>query len=179
MSENNAERSPGEFMRQAMEGGGGLDTFFARRSFLAALLGSFGTFFAGLSIYGIVRFFSPPGQEAAVKDVVVKKGALAPGRAHEVMYGSTPLLVVRDEAGAVTVFSAVCTHLGCLVKWVPRGAAKGAPAAVTDPYVFYCPCHDGVFDSHGRVIAGPAPLPLEKIPFEERGDEIIIGRKSS
>ena len=58
---------------------------------------------------------------------------------------------VTDEgSGNFVVFSRVCTHLGCLVRWDENKRH------------FHCPCHGGVFDHAGNVIAGPPPRPLER-----------------
>ncbi|QDT53818.1 Cytochrome b6-f complex iron-sulfur subunit [Caulifigura coniformis] len=58
--------------------------------------------------------------------------------------------VHRDADGRVTVLSAVCTHMGCLVRW--NKAAE----------TWDCPCHGSRFATDGHVIAGPAETPLEK-----------------
>jgi Rieske Fe-S protein len=47
--------------------------------------------------------------------------------------------------------SAVCQHLGCRVNW-DDGTQQ-----------FRCPCHGGVYDREGRVVAGPPPRPLERL----------------
>jgi menaquinol-cytochrome c reductase iron-sulfur subunit len=61
-------------------------------------------------------------------------------------YGAFILRKSQDE---VTVFSNVCTHLSCRVNWD------------TDKQAYICPCHDGRFDSTGKVIFGPPPRPLD------------------
>jgi Rieske Fe-S protein len=47
--------------------------------------------------------------------------------------------------------SSVCQHLGCRVRW---DQAKQQ---------FLCPCHGGVYDRTGRVVAGPPPRPLDRL----------------
>jgi Rieske Fe-S protein len=66
-------------------------------------------------------------------------------------YDGQRVAAYRDEAGKVTVCSAVCTHMGCLVDW---NAAERS---------WDCPCHGSRFTTEGRVIAGPAESPLERI----------------
>ena len=48
----------------------------------------------------------------------------------------------------ITVFSNWCTHLSCRVTWQE------------DEQNYICPCHDGLFDVNGQVIAGPPPEPM-------------------
>jgi glycine/D-amino acid oxidase-like deaminating enzyme/nitrite reductase/ring-hydroxylating ferredoxin subunit len=56
--------------------------------------------------------------------------------------------VYRDETGATTVRSAICTHMGCVVGW---NTAEGT---------WDCPCHGSRFKTSGEVISGPAEEPL-------------------
>ena len=60
--------------------------------------------------------------------------------------------VSRDERGKATIVSPVCTHLGCLVAWNPA------------EHTWDCPCHGSRFMPNGRVLAGPAESPLERLP---------------
>jgi Rieske Fe-S protein len=57
--------------------------------------------------------------------------------------------IVRDRERGFAACSAVCTHLGCTVRW--SGGDRR----------FYCPCHGSIYDAAGNVIDGPAPRPLD------------------
>jgi glycine/D-amino acid oxidase-like deaminating enzyme/nitrite reductase/ring-hydroxylating ferredoxin subunit len=57
----------------------------------------------------------------------------------------------RDENGALTLRSATCTHLACVVGW---NAAERS---------WDCPCHGSRFSVDGNVIAGPAEAPLPPV----------------
>lgn len=59
---------------------------------------------------------------------------------------------LRKSATDVTVYSPICTHLGCRYNWDPQGGH------------FVCPCHGSVFSLDGKVLAGPAPRPLDTLP---------------
>lgn len=62
---------------------------------------------------------------------------------------------VVGPASGFTAFSMYCTHLGCPVHWLPKPAD-----------LFLCPCHGSAFYSNGTVAAGPAELPLVKLPVQ-------------
>lgn len=57
----------------------------------------------------------------------------------------------RDEAGQVTLRSAICTHMGCAVGWN------------TGERTWDCPCHGSRFKPTGDVISGPAEAPLSTV----------------
>jgi len=49
------------------------------------------------------------------------------------------IAVVKTQDGTVKAFSAVCTHLGCIVQY--QGDRK----------VFHCNCHGSEFDLSGKI----------------------------
>jgi nitrite reductase/ring-hydroxylating ferredoxin subunit len=75
--------------------------------------------------------------------------ALAPGQAGIVRRGAGKVAAYREEDGTLHVVSAVCTHLGCQVKWNEA------------EHSWDCPCHGSRFDFTGRLIQGPAVKDLE------------------
>ncbi|MGH7164848.1 MAG: ubiquinol-cytochrome c reductase iron-sulfur subunit, partial [Nitrospiraceae bacterium] len=70
--------------------------------------------------------------------------------------------VVKQSDGQVTVFSPLCTHLGCGYHW--DGAERK----------FKCPCHGSVYDGSGNVLHGPAPRPLDQLPSKVEGGRLLV-----
>jgi Rieske Fe-S protein len=75
-------------------------------------------------------------------------GNLAPGEARVESWGFDKYASYRDPTGKLFTVSAVCTHLGCIVRWNPAETS------------WDCPCHGSRFDPQGRVLHGPATRPL-------------------
>jgi glycine/D-amino acid oxidase-like deaminating enzyme/nitrite reductase/ring-hydroxylating ferredoxin subunit len=70
---------------------------------------------------------------------------VAPGKAAIIRRGLRKVAVYRDDAGALHERSAICTHLGCVVRWNPGERT------------WDCPCHGSRFDYRdGHVVNGPA-----------------------
>jgi len=69
------------------------------------------------------------------------------------------------SSGKLTVLSAVCSHLGCLVNYRKESRE------------FVCPCHGGKYDLAGRNIAGPPPAPLTAYPVEVKNGVVMVGIK--
>lgn len=59
--------------------------------------------------------------------------------------------------------SAVCTHLGCITRFLPAER------------IIACPCHGSRFNLDGEVIAGPAPRPLPwfQVDLSPRGLAVV------
>jgi Rieske Fe-S protein len=62
----------------------------------------------------------------------------------------------RDEHGELSIVSAVCTHMGCIVRF--NQAEK----------TWDCPCHGSRFSTRGEVIGGPAEEPLQEVKDRRR-----------
>lgn len=70
--------------------------------------------------------------------------------------------VLRKEGGELHVFSNVCTHLSCRVKWREQARA------------YVCPCHEARFDIDGNVLYGPPPRPMDEYEYKIEEGNIII-----
>ena len=117
-------------------------------------------------LYPIIAFLLPPKSRASGPNYV-EAGALQelPVNSGKVFqFGSQPSILVSTAAGALPAFNATCTNLGCTVQYVPESK------------VIWCPCHNGMFDLHGLVIAGPVPRPLQEYKVNVLEGGIIVSR---
>ncbi len=134
----------------------------SRRGFLdwIVALGTMITTVA-VSIPGLMYLW--PAAKGGGDENVEVEGAskMATGQGKTIQVGSQAVVVVRHRSG-FKAFSAVCTHLGCLVKWDQSAKA------------FLCPCHAAIFDENGKVVSGPPPAPLPEFVVKEIGDKIFV-----
>lgn len=137
----------------------------SRRRFLRFLLGFSVVSTVSIIAAPIVGFLIPPKVQSAGGGGKVLVGSMTdlPANTGKVVaMGSKPVIVTNTEAG-VTAFSAVCTHLGCIV---------GYDSTVRQ---IVCPCHDGHFNaSTGVVISGPPPRPLAPVATAIEGDQVFV-----
>ncbi|HZS16908.1 MAG TPA: FAD-dependent oxidoreductase [Candidatus Udaeobacter sp.] len=89
------------------------------------------------------RDYVTPGSVKSVDDIPSGQGAL-------LRHGIKKIAAYRDEAGELHALSAVCPHLGCVVRW--NACEK----------TWDCPCHGSRFDALGVVVNGPAISDLER-----------------
>jgi glycine/D-amino acid oxidase-like deaminating enzyme/nitrite reductase/ring-hydroxylating ferredoxin subunit len=82
-------------------------------------------------------------------------GALAPGAGAVVRTDAGNVAVHVDRQGDLHAVSAICTHLGCVVRW--EAAANS----------WACPCHGSRFTPDGEVIEGPATENLAEVEVGE------------
>jgi Rieske Fe-S protein len=90
----------------------------------------------------------------AASDIPVGGGAI---------YTAAKVVVTQPASGQYKAFSAVCTHVGCVVNKVTSGTID-------------CPCHGSEFKiTDGAVVAGPAssPLPARRIKIVD-GQVILL-----
>ena len=110
---------------------------------------------------------SAPGSASAAAGTGSAAGALA--TTSEIPVGSGKIfteqkvVVTQPTSGDFKAFSAVCTHMGCIVSQISNGTID-------------CPCHGSQYSiKDGAVVAGPAPSPLPAEPIKLSGTSIVLG----
>ena len=73
------------------------------------------------------------------------------GEGRVIEHGGAKVAVYRGPDGALTMRSAICTHMGCVVAWNET------------EHTWDCPCHGSRFTASGEVISGPADAPLDPV----------------
>ena len=88
--------------------------------------------------------YAAPGEINSLDDLKLGKGAV-------VRRGLKKLAAFRDEAGALHLRLASCTHVGCHLHWNSFETC------------WDCPCHGSMFDVDGQPINAPAIGPLARV----------------
>ena len=139
-----------------------------RRKFLNWFLGTAaGAFFIAVT-YPISRYLIPPEVEESTAHTVtlaLKPQDIKPNSGQIFRFGSQPAIIVRTAAGDLKAFTAVCTHLACIVQYRP------------DLTQIWCACHNGHFDLNGKNVEGPPPKPLDEYTVNVRGDQIVVSKR--
>jgi Rieske Fe-S protein len=78
------------------------------------------------------------------------------------VFTAARVVVTQPIRGQYRAFSAVCTHVGCIVNRVTSGTID-------------CPCHGSEFRiTNGAVVTGPAPSPLPGKQIKIVDDKIVL-----
>jgi Rieske Fe-S protein len=79
------------------------------------------------------------------------------------IFTSEKVVVTQPNSGDFKAFSAICTHMGCIVSTISNGTID-------------CPCHGSQYSiSTGAVVGGPAPSPLPAQAIKLTGSNIFLG----
>src|SRR6267378_1442349 len=116
--------------------------------------------------YTLIRYIIPPNIRERIMDVInAGKYTDIPFNSAKILrFNKKAIILVRTEQDQVKAFSAVCTHLGCIVEFKP------------DRRLFKSNCHGSEFDLTGKNIAGPAPSPLKPYRVELKEDNVLVSQ---
>jgi Rieske Fe-S protein len=93
------------------------------------------------------------GALAAVAEIPVGGGKI---------FSGPQVVVTQPTAGEFKAFSAVCTHMGCIVNQISNRTID-------------CPCHGSQYSiATGDVLAGPAPRPLPAKQIKVTGGSVFL-----
>jgi cytochrome b6-f complex iron-sulfur subunit len=144
-----------------------LARIFSRRTMLNVAIGSTGLVSAALLGIPLGAYLSAPtGQRSLDGDFLVGRLDQIPvGGSRTRFVDGEEVIFVRRSEDSVLGFSATCTHSNtCLVEW--RAEVRQ----------LVCPCHRGIFDMRGNVVAGPPPRPLRQRDVVVRDGNIYVRR---
>lgn len=149
-----------------------------RRRFVAVVLGAIASAITGILGVPLAGFFALPAlrkterrwlevgpvsefSEGELKKVIAKAlvAQVWPKETSEVA-----LYVLNRGADQFTLYHIHCTHVGCPVRWNSQAGR------------FFSPCHGGVFDRDGQVLAGPPPRPLDRYEYKIEKGILYAGR---
>ncbi len=147
----------------------------SRKGFVNVVIASVGGLMGALIAIPAVAYLISPATRIKQKESWISAGPLEnytigePGlfnftqttiNGWEKTVNSFGVYVMRFSEEEQKVFSNICTHLSCRVKWseVER--------------VYLCPCHDAAFNEEGEVVAGPPPRELWE--YESKLEDGVI-----
>ena len=141
-----------------------------RRTFLQIGVGLMGACYAGAIGYPVYRYLATPSVRARAQGLITSvaipaKDLPGPGTATMFLFGTRPSVLIHHSDGRYVAFDAVCTHLGCTVRFEPEN------------HRIYCPCHGGTYDMNtGEVVAGPPPKGLKSYRVEVANGNVVVSR---
>lgn len=146
------------------------ETGNSRRGVLKSGVGIVGACYAGALGYPVYRYLATPSirarEQGQITSVAIpQKNLPGPGSATMFLFGSRPSLLIHHDNGTYSAFDAVCTHLGCTVRFEPENRR------------IHCPCHGGVYDMNtGEVVSGPPPKALKNYKVEVSDGNVTVSR---
>ena len=136
----------------------------SRRQFLNRVLTAGVAVIAAYIVYPVLRFFTPPavalGEVDKVFVTTIDKMGLNTAKFFKFL--DRPAVLVHLPDGKYTSLSAKCTHMGCTVAFQAKEED------------FICECHGSIFNIKGKVLKGPATIPLPVYNVDIEGDKIYV-----
>jgi menaquinol-cytochrome c reductase iron-sulfur subunit len=158
---------------QGRESGG-----ISRRNFYVGAICGLGTLITGaLAVPALLYLFAPPRSRKRQEWVEIADATkLAVDSPVEIAFRrnrtdgwkiiseKNTAWVVKRADNSVVAYGPQCTHLGCAYHWED------------DKKEFLCPCHTSLFSIEGKVLAGPAPRPLDRYDTKIEGNKLLVGQ---
>jgi cytochrome b6-f complex iron-sulfur subunit len=146
------------------------DQEIGRRTFFRLAMAGVGACYATAVGYPVYRYLASPVEkesaETAVTEISLPKADRLPvGSALMFEFGSSPAMLIHHKDNTWIALDAVCTHLGCTVKYEP------------DRNIIHCNCHGGEYSAEtGKNISGPPPRPLKKYSVTIKDGSVLVSR---
>lgn len=122
----------------------------SRREFLYYIWGASMALFLGQATAGLIWFAFPRFAEGEFGGTFTIDPAEVPPMGEPPISKPAGRFWLSNPQEGFLALYAVCTHLGCLPKWVATNNR------------FECPCHGSKFELDGAYIEGPAPRALDR-----------------
>jgi Rieske Fe-S protein len=136
-----------------------------RRDLLGAAVGGSAAAFTLAVVYPVARFVEPPTSPSGGPVVVGRLEEFPVDGAKMVMVDDRPVLVLRSSDGELRAFSALCTHLQCVVSYSAERRQ------------IECPCHRGIYGLDGQNLEGPPPRPLDELVVVVNESSVIVSAR--
>jgi cytochrome b6-f complex iron-sulfur subunit len=138
----------------------------SRKDFLRQAAGACVGLIIGPFVYAWLRgtYFGSPQVKPKGSIRVGSVESLKRGTTRTVQYGPDKVIIVRTPNSEFVALSAICTHLGCSIRF-RQNQAHGE---------LVCNCHESVFGLDGENLSGPAPLPLKAYKIQLNNNELQI-----
>ncbi len=129
--------------------------FFSRVGLAACAAAAVGSGVVTLDFLNPKVLFEPPTRFRAGNPLDYPEGTVRLNKQQKAYVLGGPL--------GVFALSAVCTHLGCITRFL------------SDERCIACPCHGSRFDLEGNVVHGPAPRPLPwlEVQLDPAGNLVV------
>lgn len=119
----------------------------------------------GELIAGTIAFLWPKRKESKGEKIFIA-GKVSDFKVGEVIYFRKERVFVQRLDEGFIAFSAICTHLSCIVSW--NEVKK----------IFECPCHGAKFNRNGEVLEGPPPRPLDLLKLQVVEEKLVVDFKT-
>ena len=147
------------------------DSTTSRRHFIDLLLGASILGWLASIAYPVIRYLRPLPQNGPTGPTRLTREEAAKLEQDKfviVPVSGQRVIVLQSPDQKLLAFSSKCTHEGCTVTFLPSQS------------IIWCPCHDGRYDLHGRVLSGPPPKPLPEYAVQRQPDGgIVISEEQS